>query len=402
MLPKICAVLFLLSVIFLVIVYNFIPHTFNLWYGILYYQWIGSEYSVKNWKIPTTFCGGNFIGYGNQFAELHNAKVMPSKPGYFCIPCSYNFPSYNFYERINPNHLNKWVKNLCYMEKEADTVVEIVHETTMAVYRYEYANIYHQMTDWYNIFTQAMLMGYDPKNLNILFVDRHHRPGILDKTWDALFKSVTFISDLTHPVVYSKLVWAVISYNSPLLYHQVQKPLPYIEDFRKFFSQRYKIISDKTLNCSKLNITFLWRRDYISHIGNPSGQIKRKITNEEELIDSVKGVMRGHVVRGIQLEKLSMTEQIETITSTDILIGMHGAGLTYVLFLPPHAGVLEFFPNDWIIQYPCFKAMANWRQLHYISWTNNDPKEEFNYSTYLSPSVVQKNVKILYSNICNQ
>lgn len=35
------------------------------------------------------------------------------------------------------------------------------------------------------------------------------------------------------------------------------------------------------------------------------------------------------------------TEQLSVIQETDILIGMHGAGLTHLLFLPDWAAVFE-------------------------------------------------------------
>ena len=37
----------------------------------------------------------------------------------------------------------------------------------------------------------------------------------------------------------------------------------------------------------------------------------------------------------------SFTFQLEVDVSTDILIGVHGAGMTQLLFLPKHAAVVE-------------------------------------------------------------
>ena len=78
---------------------------------------------------------------------------------------------------------------------------------------------------------------------------------------------------------------------------------------------------------------------------NPSGEISRKIKNENDLLKSVKDSMPEYDVRGIQIDTLVMEEQVRIISTVDILIGMYGAGLTHTLFLPKHAGLIELFPK---------------------------------------------------------
>lgn len=39
--------------------------------------------------------------------------------------------------------------------------------------------------------------------------------------------------------------------------------------------------------------------------------------------------------------KMDFTEQLQIISDTDILIGIHGAGLTHLMFLPDWAVVFE-------------------------------------------------------------
>jgi hypothetical protein len=42
----------------------------------------------------------------------------------------------------------------------------------------------------------------------------------------------------------------------------------------------------------------------------------------------------------------SCIHQLEVDVSTDILIGVHGAGMTQLLFLPKHAAVIEVHSRD--------------------------------------------------------
>jgi protein O-GlcNAc transferase len=41
---------------------------------------------------------------------------------------------------------------------------------------------------------------------------------------------------------------------------------------------------------------------------------------------------------------MSLKEQIEAIHNSDILIGIHGAGMSHALFLPPTSGVVSPSP----------------------------------------------------------
>lgn len=64
-----------------------------------------------------------------------------------------------------------------------------------------------------------------------------------------------------------------------------------------------------------------------------------------------------------------MDEQLRLVLVTDVLVGMHGAGLTHALFLPPHAGLIEFFPSRRAHQNEHFRRIALNHKLKYLRWT---------------------------------
>ena len=73
---------------------------------------------------------------------------------------------------------------------------------------------------------------------------------------------------------------------------------------------------------------------------------------------------------------------------TDILISMHGAGLTHVLFMPSSAGLIELFPQ-YIPYRPHFKVLSKWRKISYLKWTNMDGENELpNYQTRIPADVI--------------
>jgi hypothetical protein len=51
---------------------------------------------------------------------------------------------------------------------------------------------------------------------------------------------------------------------------------------------------------------------------------------------------------------------------------MHGAALTYGLYLPAHGGVLELWPKDRDM-WRCFEHLTTMAGLHYARWENRNP-----------------------------
>ena len=145
----------------------------------------------------------------------------------------------------------------------------------------------------------------------------------------------------------------------------------------------------------------MWRRDYVAHPRNPSGEVSRKIKNEDELLKAVKGLLPELDVKGIQIDSLPIEEQLRVISKVDILIGMHGAGLTHTLFLPKHAGLIELFPTYWSSANKHFRSMAGWRGLHYSTWSNKDQSKELpHHYTIINVPTVVKMVHQMHHKLC--
>ncbi|OBT50654.1 hypothetical protein VE04_08693, partial [Pseudogymnoascus sp. 24MN13] len=65
--------------------------------------------------------------------------------------------------------------------------------------------------------------------------------------------------------------------------------------------------------------------------------------------DARLAALRAHIphlkVQNIDFAELSFAEQIKVVRGTDILVGVHGAGLTHAMFLPESAVVVEILPE---------------------------------------------------------
>ncbi|XP_078326214.1 uncharacterized protein LOC111124162 [Crassostrea virginica] len=382
---------------------------------------------VNTWiKTKMTLCNGNFVGYKNLFAHLRHVQINPSlsfgrkggesiekvigqpekqeyltlRKGYFTMKCKGGQGlHYNFNKP--KDHLKQWLAAVQTKIGNHGESLIVNRNFTIAVTRYEYVNLYHTMTDWFNAFLVLLVFKKNPNTASVLFVDGHPA-GDLDSVWGTLFGNVSRAGHMTDAVMFDDLIWSINGYNSLLNQHSLPH-VPYLEEFREFFLSRYNIPDDKKLDCQNLSILFIWRRDYVSHPRNPAGKIKRKIRNHMELQRAVQQVFPYHSVQGLQIDKLSMKEQLNLIAKTDILIGMHGAGLSFTLFLPQHASLIELFPRYLATKNNHFQAMAKWRNLHYLRWQNRDRQNEFpDFYTYIPIDIVVDKVNETVNRKCKE
>ncbi len=123
-----------------------------------------------------------------------------------------------------------------------------------------------------------------------------------------------------------------------------------------------------------LRTTFLPYRDvhsskvskiYISR----SQASRRRILNEAEVLDYLK--LRGYVP--FCLEDFSFLEQVSLFSQAQIIIGLHGAGLTNVAWCPAGARLLEIFPSESIPSYYWVLASQAGVNYYYFLSLNHPP-----------------------------
>ena len=330
--------------------------------------------------------------------QPEDAEFYKFEMGCFQLPCSTR-PSYFFNGK---NHLNEWLYSMItqYSPKQSkEFVMEL--QFTIAVTRYEYANLYHCLTDWFNAFLVMKFLNHTSHDTNILLIDAHPQVH-LDNVWNVIFNSSRKLSGLHRRTYFGELVWGIIGYNSPLASVWSTRP-PFIEEFRDIFLSRFNITQYHRLVCDQPRILFLWRRNYVSHPRNPLGKVSRKISNEAELLHYVSSNMPAASVNGIQIDKLNMQQQLQHIVDTDVLVGMHGAGLSHAIFLPHWAAVVELVPHYWSAESNQFKMIAAWRNLTYERWVNNDPRTELAHlSTRVQPYIISRLIKKAVAHMCNR
>ena len=79
----------------------------------------------------------------------------------------------------------------------------------------------------------------------------------------------------------------------------------------------------------------------------------RRIANEA----AVDALLEAAGFEKVYFEQLTFLEQVALMSETSVLLGMHGAGMTNMLFLPPGATVIEMLNADY--GDPCYFRLAS-------------------------------------------
>ncbi|XP_065561810.1 EGF domain-specific O-linked N-acetylglucosamine transferase-like isoform X2 [Artemia franciscana] len=150
-------------------------------------------------------------------------------------------------------------------------------------------------------------------------------------------------------------------YNTPLVPHCHASGL--FKGFSDFIRNGLGLPSFEPAD--KIRVTLLSRRTQF-----------RRILNEEEILRDLKENPSLSVKKVSFDREVPFLEQLKIIGNTDILIGMHGSGLTHLLFLPDWAVVFELYNCE---DEGCYFDLARLRGIKYVTWKDKEklfPQDE--------------------------
>lgn len=199
--------------------------------------------------------------------------------------------------------------------------------------------MYHHFCDFLNLYASLHLNQHPDTfstDVQILIWETFTYRSLFQATWEAftdhplwdlnLFKGETVcFKNVVFPLL-PRMIFGLY-YNTPLIYGCKQSGL--FHAFSKHILHRLKIpIYPK--RSQKVRVTLLSRDTRY-----------RRILNEDELIEAVKDDDDIEINRVVYNRDIPFKKQLEITANTDVLVGIHGAGLTHLLFLPDWAAVFE-------------------------------------------------------------
>ena len=171
-------------------------------------------------------CGGALVRYAKSFIELTDVLIDPSKgigrrggenisdvinqtedselfklsKGFFNLNCSRkNETGKGLHLFSGRDHLEAFVAAIDFTWSAETTGRKFIKRPTVTVQRIEYTNLFHAITDWYNVFLMYLIFNLGPDSSNILWLDGHPKWG-LDQAWKTLFGEVMRVGHIEEPV----------------------------------------------------------------------------------------------------------------------------------------------------------------------------------------------------------
>lgn len=261
-----------------------------------------------------------------------------------------------------------------------------IEEPTLLVTRFEYANLFHTVTDWYSAYVSSRVSGL-PNRPHLIFVDGHCTAP-LEETWKALFSSLRYAKNFSGSVCFRHAILSPLGYETALfkgLTEDIdcygasaqelwQKPDDHktarLSEFGEMVRAAFGLplhIHRSGRPLSGHNVLFVRREDYLAHPRH-GGKVESRLSNEQEVFDSLKSWVSSYkgckinLVNGL-FAHMSMKDQVRAIQDASVIIGAHGAGLTHIVSALPKTVILEIISSQF--RRPHFAYIARWKGLEY-------------------------------------
>ncbi|XP_055952447.1 EGF domain-specific O-linked N-acetylglucosamine transferase-like [Argiope bruennichi] len=251
----------------------------------------------------------------------------------------------------------------------------VISEPTFIMKLDATVNMYHHFCDFLNLYATLHLNQTFSTNIHILIWDTIPYFSNFEIVWKAFTqhplmnlgsfkgKKVCF-KDAVFPLL-PRMIFGMY-YNMPLIPGCQGSGL-----FQAFTEHlKYRLNIKDNYQGSNVRITLISRSTQY-----------RRILNEDELVSALKTIP-DVVVKKVNFNRqMAFVDQMEISYNTDILIGIHGAGLTHMLFMPVWGAVFEIFNCE---DESCYADLARLKGLKYFTWEKSDkifPEDEGHHPT---------------------
>jgi len=239
-------------------------------------------------------------------------------------------------------------------------------------------NMYHHYCDFFNLYlslhmnhslgnmhphnwstanTRILILENTPAAQNSPFSDSwvaFSDLPLIDLT-DVAGKKVCF-KQVMFPLL-ARMIFGLY-YNTPLIDGCQGSEM--MRKFSLFMREKLQIHQQEILKDKRVRVTIISRNTKY-----------RRILNEGQMVNALKQTGLFEVTVARFDSKVTFREQISLSHNTDILVGIHGAGLTHLIFLPDWAQVFELYNCD---DAGCYYDLARLRGVGYTThdWIGAD------------------------------
>uniref|UniRef100_A0A8C2J5N5 EGF domain-specific O-linked N-acetylglucosamine transferase n=1 Tax=Cyprinus carpio TaxID=7962 RepID=A0A8C2J5N5_CYPCA len=223
-------------------------------------------------------------------------------------------------------------------------------------------NMYHHFCDFVNLYISQHLNNSFSRDINLVMWDTslYGYGDLFSETWQAFtdYDIIHLKNFDSKRVCFRDVFFSLLPrmryglfYNTPLISDC------HSEGLFKAFSQHVLYRLGVSQDGPKVNMLEIHTHTNTDHDLIP-------------LINALKTVPLFEVkLVDYKYKEMPFLEQIRVTHNSDIFIGMHGAGLTHLLFLPDWAVIFELYNCQ---DESCYRDLARLRGVHYMTWQKRD------------------------------
>lgn len=246
-----------------------------------------------------------------------------------------------------------------------------VLHTVFWMWRWDATNAYHFLEDVTNTFVSLILLNEDPNQVEIAIYDG--MAGIVNNPlftfWSELFpKGVRIIrnSPFARDTCFRRSITNMYGMRSHFTEFGGYKTdthcsSPILKGFRDWATDRLHI--QRPISFERISLLFVSRQQYL-----PSRNITRVLANEDRILETIKKTFSSlNVIRFRPETYTTFKQQVQVAVQGNIMVGVHGAGLVYSMFMSPGSHLIEIFMDDRNSANRHFHNIASWMDLKYHS-----------------------------------
>lgn len=206
-------------------------------------------------------------------------------------------------------------------------------------------NSFHSTADFMNMYLVMNILGLSASEQQVILLDSHPDGPYMDLIKRAYSPNHAVLrpSDYGSKTVLFKHIVFHLESPAGVIFPRVANPDPMrcvstalFDGYRRFVLQAFDLL-DVVPPPIPTVVLSLRRRTATKNVG-------RVMANEEDVVNVLKeGNMLNYVV--VDTSSMSYFEQLKLIRNTNVLVGIHGAGLMFIMFAADEAVLVEIHPT---------------------------------------------------------
>ncbi len=275
------------------------------------------------------------------------------------------------------DYMSKTVEALKFSQKLSSNICQKWIEEDVYIFTAKQSQIYFRFLDYYNLHKLIVDFGssYNTSKTSFRVIrtsgsNHYYFPKFDQKLFpEAVVERIDNLRSIS--TCFKKIILVPRAYSSPFFQCKMSKHLlekclrcdgsvnrnSPISTFRTRVLHACNLRDDHALKKSRFNITLISRNPYSRFPTDKMGSFQRILANEGALLLRLKARFKFANVHKVRLETLDICEQIRLVHTSDVLLGVHGAGLVHLWWLQEKSLVYELEPH-FEVSNPTFRVLA--------------------------------------------